>query len=100
MQTVHERIRKVIKDIGCSEREFSTRLGRVNRWANQLINKKSNLSHVDILKMKEIFGVALVSKPKKIRGNTVRVYDLDETRILEAIKGYAAKNLGTVVRKR
>ncbi|GAB1458111.1 hypothetical protein MASR2M48_34190 [Spirochaetota bacterium] len=52
------------------------------------------------MKMKEIFGDDLISKPKKIRGNTVRVYDLDETRILEAIKGYAAKSLGTVVRKR
>jgi|GEM_PF-5554673 len=57
MQTVHERIRKVIKDLNCSEREFSTRLGRVNRWANQLINKESNLSHIDLLKMKEIFAV-------------------------------------------
>ncbi|GAB1455648.1 hypothetical protein MASR2M48_09550 [Spirochaetota bacterium] len=52
------------------------------------------------MKMKEIFGDDLKSIPRKIRGNTVRVYDLDETRILEAIKGYAAKSLGTVVRKR
>jgi len=50
------------------------------------------------MKMKDIFGDDLKSIPRKIKGNTVRVYDLDENKILEAIRGYASKNLGAVIR--
>lgn len=57
MQTIYDRIKKVFEESKCSEREFSTKLGHTNRWANQLLTRKSKVSHEDILKIESVFKV-------------------------------------------
>ena len=57
MQTIHDRVSKLIKDVGCSEREFSVKLGHTRAWANNLLKQKSKFSHEDILKIESVFKV-------------------------------------------
>jgi transcriptional regulator with XRE-family HTH domain len=55
--SLSERIKDLQIKSNLSEREFSTKIGRGNRWLNQVITRKSKVSADDILKIEEVFNV-------------------------------------------